>query len=244
MSALRWYWTLLVLVLVLTGLEETRAQKSEPRAAPGVSMFRGADQYNFAILLGGSGYQCYWHFAHQTGRFYLTYMVQRVSTMSADRRVHVTVLSPEGVPVAYSDKPLDQITLETQMTGFYQMCFGNFLNKFGTMQVYLDFGVYYEGSEPQVKSEEELQIDADQLNSTLTNIQEITGKLKSNLFHMWRYFNYGRMKRSTDHYLLESNSAYVTWWSAAQSLLIIMAGYLQLYTIKRFFHTQPNRPRC
>jgi len=31
--------------------------------------------------------------------------------------------------------------------GFYQMCFSNFHSHFGIMQVFLNFGVYYEGQE-------------------------------------------------------------------------------------------------
>ncbi|KAL2093049.1 hypothetical protein ACEWY4_010361 [Coilia grayii] len=239
MPALLWYW---ILTLLLVSLQ-TRAQKTEPRAGPSGTLFRGSDQYDFAILLPGSGYQCFWHFAHQTGRFYLTYMVQWVSGMSGDRRLHVTVLSPEGRQVAFSDEPSGQINFQTQATGFYQMCFGNFLNKFANMQVYLDFGVYYDGLGAPGKENED-KIDEEQLNGTISHIQESTSKLNTYVVHMWRYYNYGRMKRATDHYLLLSNSSYISWWSAAQSVVILTAGYLQLFIIKRFFHTQANRPLC
>lgn len=46
------------------------------------------------------------------------------------------------------------------------MCFGNYMNRFGSMQVYLDFGVYYEG--PISQDEEE---KTKQLNSTISSIQ-------------------------------------------------------------------------
>ncbi|XP_041967259.1 transmembrane emp24 domain-containing protein 6-like [Alosa sapidissima] len=235
-----WCWTL-VLLLVSPG---PKAQKTEPKAGPSGTLFRGAAQYNFAILLPGSGLQCYWHFAHQSGRFYLTYMVQWVSGMSADRRLHVAVLSPEGIQVATLDEPSGQINFQTQVTGFYQMCFGNFINKFANMQVYLDFGVYYEDLRDVDSEDEEARKDEEQLNSTITNIQVSTDKLKTYVVHMWRFYNYGRMKRATDYYLLVSNSSYVSWWSAAQTVVILTAGYLQLFIIKRLLHSQSSMPRC
>lgn len=64
-------WILLLLLLS----PGPKAQKTEPQAGPSGTLFRGADQYNFAILLPGSGLECFWHFAHQSGRFYLTYIV-------------------------------------------------------------------------------------------------------------------------------------------------------------------------
>ncbi|XP_012683542.2 transmembrane emp24 domain-containing protein 6-like [Clupea harengus] len=234
-----WCRILLLLLLLLLVRPGIRAQKTEPSTG----LFRGSDQYDFAILLPGSGYQCFWHFTHQSGRFYLTYMVQWVSGMSADRRLHVTVLSPDGLLVASLDEPSGQINFQTQETGFYQMCLGNFVNKYGNMQVYLDFGVYYEGM-GDLEREDEREKYEEQLNSTISSIQMSASKLNTYVVNMWRFYNYGRMKRTTDHYLLVSNSNYISWWSAAQSIVILTAGYLQLFIIKQFFHTQTNKPRC
>ncbi|KAL0154085.1 hypothetical protein M9458_050544, partial [Cirrhinus mrigala] len=54
------------------------------------------------------------------------------------------------------------------------------------------------------------------------------------------------MRRGADFYLLQSNSTYVNSWSALQSLVIITAGYLQLYFLKSLFKTKPaegDKPR-
>lgn len=68
------------------------------------------------------------------------------------------------------------------------------------------------------------------------------------MFHMFRYYTFGRMRKSADHFLLLSNSQYVSWWSAALSLLILTSGYLQLLFLKRLFITtasgEEERPRC
>lgn len=52
-------------------------------------------------------------------------------------------------------------------TGFYQLCLNNQQNHFGFMQVYLNFGVYYEAFEPDKKQPEERK----ELNDTLEAIE-------------------------------------------------------------------------
>ncbi|RXN16473.1 transmembrane emp24 domain-containing 6-like protein [Labeo rohita] len=74
-----------------------------------------------------------------------------------------------------------------------------------------------------------------------------SNRLQRFVFHMWCYYNYERMRRGADFYLLQSNSTYVNSWSALQRLVIITAGYLQLYFLKRLFKTKPaegDKPRC
>lgn len=169
------------------------------------------------------------------------------------------------------------------------MCFSNFHNHFGNMQVFLSFGVYYnsfqdaaQGKEEEKKKKEEMSKD---LNNTLSIIEvhahyrvyrcskvprfsydrscegddgedeDRTLVLQSSshtvevyVFHMFRYYSFGRMRRSADYFLLVSNSQYVSWWSMALSLLVITSGYLQLFFLKRLFVTKPSgeeaRPRC
>lgn len=55
--------------------------------------------------------------------------------------------------------------------GFYQMCFSNFHNRFGSMQVFMHFGVYYEGQKEEEKNKKEE--DMKQINNTLSFIQVI-----------------------------------------------------------------------
>lgn len=59
--------------------------------------------------------------------------------------------------------------------GFYQMCFSNFHNHFGNMQVFLSFGVYYHGIQDPAKQKEEEKKKKEEvsrdLNNTLSIIQ-------------------------------------------------------------------------
>ncbi|KAK2867533.1 hypothetical protein Q8A67_025650 [Cirrhinus molitorella] len=208
-------------------------------------LFWGADQYDFSIMLRAGDVQCYWHFAHFGENFYLNFMVQLVTGVALDRHLSVTVNAPSGLIVGKVDNARGQIAFNAKETGFYQMCFSNFHNRFGSMQVFLHFGVYYEGQKEEEKNKKEE--DMKQINNTLSFIQESSNRLQRFVFHMWRHYNYERMRRGADFYLLQSNSTYVNSWSAVQSLVIITAGYLQLYFLKRLFKTKPaegDKPRC
>ena len=64
--------------------------------------------------------------------------------------------------------------------GFYQMCFSNFHNRFGTMQVFLSFGVYYDGYQDPAKSKEEEKKKKEEVSKDLNNtlgIIEVTNLL-------------------------------------------------------------------
>ncbi|XP_071059523.1 transmembrane emp24 domain-containing protein 6-like [Pseudochaenichthys georgianus] len=178
--------------------------------------------------------------------------VQWVTGVGHDRHLSVTVNAPSSLIMATVDDAKGQINFETEETGFYQMCFSNFHNRFGTMQVFLSFGVYYDGYKDPDKTKEEEKKKKEEaskdLNNTLSVIEGATHKVENHVFHMFRYYNFGRMRKSTDFFLLLSNSQYVTWWSLFLSLLIVTSGYLQLLFLKRLFisksGTKEEKPRC
>ncbi|XP_006860270.1 PREDICTED: transmembrane emp24 domain-containing protein 6 [Chrysochloris asiatica] len=231
-------------LVILNLVASARTQKTEPLSGSGDQpLFRGADRYDFAIMISPGGIECFWQFAHQTGYFYFSYEVQRTLGMSHDRHVAATTYTPQGFLIDTSQNVRGQINFYTQETGFYQLCLSNQQNHFGSVQVYLNFGVFYEGPEMNHKENERKQ-----LNDTLDAIEESTRKVQINIFHMWRYYNFARMRKMADFFLLQSNYNYVNWWSTAQSLIIVLSGILQLYFLKRLFNapatTETKKPRC
>ncbi|XP_034535102.1 transmembrane emp24 domain-containing protein 6 [Notolabrus celidotus] len=215
-------------------------------------LFWGSDQYDFAVVLRASGMECFWHFAHRGETFYLNFMVQWVTGVGHDRHLSVHVNAPSGLLVSKVDDAKGQISFEATETGFYQMCFSNFHNRFGTMQIFLSFGVYYDDfQDPSKRLEEEKkkkeEVSKD-LNNTLSVIEASCHKLENRVFHIFRFYTFGRMRKSADYYLLRSNSQYISWWSTALSLLIVTSGYLQLLFLKRLFITKTSaeveKPRC
>ena len=66
----------ILLVLLLTA-DWSEAQKSEPAlGGSGGGGFRGSDCYDFALVVPASTQECFWHFAHQSGNFYVDHMVR------------------------------------------------------------------------------------------------------------------------------------------------------------------------
>ncbi|KAG7259333.1 hypothetical protein CRUP_000671 [Coryphaenoides rupestris] len=72
----------LLLVLMLAA-DWSEAQKSEPAlGVSGGGGFRGSDRYDFALVLPAASRECFWHFAHQSGNFYLDHMASVVKLQS------------------------------------------------------------------------------------------------------------------------------------------------------------------
>ncbi|KAM4734277.1 transmembrane emp24 domain-containing protein 6 [Anableps anableps] len=208
-------------------------------------LFWGADQYDFSVVLPAAGTECFWHFAHHGERFYLSFMVQWVTGVGLDRHLSVTVNAPSSLLISTVDDAKGQINFEVKETGFYQMCLSNFHNRFSTMQVFLSFGVYYDKQNPSTGEGEDLK-ERDKLNTTLSIIEAAANKVERHVFHMFRYYSFGRMRKSADYFLLQSNSRYITWWSMALSVLIVTSGYLQLFFLKSLFvsKAETEKPRC
>lgn len=63
-------------VALLSLLGPAGSRKTEPLSeASDQPLFRGADRYDFAIVIPGGATECFWQFAHQSGHFYFSYEV-------------------------------------------------------------------------------------------------------------------------------------------------------------------------
>nr|XP_033797908.1 telomeric repeat-binding factor 2-like isoform X8 [Geotrypetes seraphini] len=169
--------------------------------------------------------------------------VQWASGIAQDRHITATAHDPQGFLIQTSQDIRGQINFETKETGFYQLCLNNWKNHFGSVQIYLSFGVYYDGFGVEHEGQERQK-----LNDTLATIEESARKVQIQVFHMWRFYNFARMRKGADYFTLLSNYNYVNWWSVVQSVVIVLSGVLQLYFLKRLFHIQTTtdtlKPRC
>ncbi|KAM6253181.1 transmembrane emp24 domain-containing protein 6 [Porphyrio hochstetteri] len=233
---------LLLVVLLALLLGPAGCPRTEPLSGPSQEpLFRGADRYDFAIVIQAGTVECFWQLAHQGGHFFFSYEVQRATGIGNSRNILATASDPRGVQLGTSQHVRGQISFLTKETGFYQLCLNNEQNHFGFMQVYLNFGVYYEGSSTENRQAEGRK----ELNSTLEAMEVSIRRLQLRLFHMWRFYHLARMRRGADSFLLESNHRYVSWWSAAQSCAILLSGALQLRCLKRLFSAQSSgRQQC
>ncbi|KFP29712.1 Transmembrane emp24 domain-containing protein 6, partial [Colius striatus] len=153
------------------------------------------------------------------------FQVQRATGIGNSRSILVTARDPNGIQLGASEHGRGQINFLTRETGFYELCLDNQKNHLGFMQVYLNFGVYYEDFK------EDKQTEKKELNNTLEAIG-----LRA--FPLGGFYNSARMRAAADSILLDSNHSYVSWWSMAQSCVIVLSGVLQLHCLKRLFHVQ------
>ncbi|NXS67628.1 TMED6 protein, partial [Pandion haliaetus] len=232
----------MLLLAFLALLGTAGCPKTDPlRGSSQEPLFHGADRYDFAIVIPAGTVECFWQFAYQSGNFFFSYEVQRATGITTNRNILATASDPNGFQLGISQHIRGQINFLTKESGFYQLCLDNQHNHFGFMQVYLSFGVYYEGFNTENKQPEERK----ELNDTLEAIGVSVQKLQLHIFHMWRFYNFARMRKGADSFLLESNYNYVNWWSMAQSCVIVLSGALQLYFLKRLFNVQTSsRQKC
>ncbi|XP_057692144.1 transmembrane emp24 domain-containing protein 6 [Corythoichthys intestinalis] len=208
-------------------------------------LFWGADQYDFAMVLPAAGMDCVWHFAHYGEKFYLNFVVQWVTGVGHDRHLSVTVNAPSGLLLSTVDNADGQIELDVKETGFYQMCFSNFHNRFGSMQVSLSFGVYYDHAPPEQQNQNKKDTAIKKLNDTLSIIEASSQRVENTVFHMFRHYNSGRMRHGADEFLLVSNQRRVNCCSAALSVLVVLAGFLQLRFLQSLFgRNADSEPRA
>ncbi|KAM6063643.1 transmembrane emp24 domain-containing protein 6 isoform 1-T1 [Theristicus caerulescens] len=158
----------MLLLVLLAMLGPASCPRTEPLSGSGQEpLFRGADRYDFAIVIPAGTVECFWQFAHQSGNFFFSYEVQRATGIANSRTILATASDPSGFQLGVSQHVRGQINFLTKETGFYQLCLDNQQNHFGFMQVYLNFGVYYEGFDVENKQPEEQK----ELNDTLGAIE-------------------------------------------------------------------------
>ncbi|NXX85170.1 TMED6 protein, partial [Urocolius indicus] len=227
---------MMLLLLLLLLLGPAGCPRTEPLSGAGTEpLFHGADRYDFAVIVPAGAVECFWQFAHQSGSFFFSYEVQRATGIGNSRSILVTARDPNGIQLGASQHVRGQISFLTRETGSYELCLDNQQNHLGFMQVYLNFGVYYEDFN------EDKQTEKKELNNTLEAIGGSIRKLQLRVFHTWRFYRLLRMRAAADSTLLDSNRSYVSRWSAAQSCVIVLSGLLQLHGLKRLFHAQPPR---
>ncbi|XP_051884651.1 transmembrane emp24 domain-containing protein 6 [Pristis pectinata] len=228
-------FTYLCAVLLISG----RCQKSESMSSSsGSVIFHGANQYDFSIVVDGGGQECFWQYADQKGYFYFSYEVQWVMGLQKDRTITATINAPDGGLIDTSSETSGQINFKTTQSGFYQLCLNNFLSHFGSKQIFISFGTYYDFDEEK-ETVNKVNVH---LNDTVSAIQETTIELQNYVFHMWRYYNFARMHKGADYFAALALSNYVYRWSFTQSVVIVFSGVLQLYFLKQLF-ASTKRPQ-
>lgn len=66
----------MLLLLLLALLGPAGCPRTEPLSGSSQEpLFRGADRYDFAVVIPGGTVECFWQFSHQGGNFFFSYEV-------------------------------------------------------------------------------------------------------------------------------------------------------------------------
>ena len=85
---------LLVVVLVLVGPASPGPSKDLNPGMTDQDLFWGQDQYDFSVVLHGSGQDCFWHFAHKGETFYLSFQVRPYLALPSLTLSYLALISP------------------------------------------------------------------------------------------------------------------------------------------------------
>ncbi|PWA19903.1 hypothetical protein CCH79_00016594 [Gambusia affinis] len=217
-----------LIVLCFWGFSHCGLQTKPGSSRTDQELFWGADQYDFSVVLPAAATECFWHFAHHGEKFYLSFLVQWVTGVGLHRDLSVTVNAPSSLLISTADDTKGQINFEVKETGISDYCCCHLQQ----LHIYTFFST--------------LNMCLSNFHNRFSTMQAATSKVERDVFHMFRYYSFSRMRKSADHFLLLSNSQYITWWSMALSLLIVTSGYLQLLFLKSLFvsKAEAEKPRC
>ncbi|KAK2560388.1 Transmembrane emp24 domain-containing protein 7 [Acropora cervicornis] len=170
-----------------------------------------------------SGFECFYEDLMENTDCSLEY----APITGADPRIDVFVQSPDG-EYLYKEvkKDYDLHKFKVPKNGTYTICFSNvFEFSIGENLVYFDL----------IKDDEGYDGVGDGSPTALTHFEKSFVTIHENFNLIERYQNYHRLREANGRVAAEYLSQRVQWWSAGQSFVIVMVGFVQVYVLRRFF---------
>merc|ERR1719336_2570416 len=190
-------------------------------SAPGVAM-------EYKVHVDAAKEDCYWQYVHKGATFYMSSQVLK----GGDGNIGVAVRQPSGAIVHnYAWKPSAEYEEEHAIGGYYSVCLDNQFSRFSGKLVNLYMTTFkYDEWEKMAAEIEELDIKAG-------NMTEILSSVDKRVQVMRQFQQLSRGLESRDFNVLLANSNYVTTWSLAQAIVVIVCGITQVYFVKKLFES-------
>lgn len=175
------------------------------------------------LELKDNAVQCFYEEIEQGKRCFLEFQVTRGGNYDVD-----VVLYGPGDRIIYQKqrKQYDSVDFTTTESGEHYFCFSNEFSSFTHKVVYFDFAT---GNEPPITEE------IGKTHKAFTQLEVSIMKVHEALTLIRDYQTHHRLRegkgRSTAEYLNER----VQYWSLGESLLMVLAGLLQVFILRRFF---------
>jgi len=194
-------------------------------SAPGVAM-----EYKVHVEAGKE--DCYWQYVHAGATFYVSAQVLK----GGDGSVGVGIRQPKGKVVhPYSWKPNAEYEESDAQGGYYSVCLDNQFSKFSAklVNIYITTFRYDEWE----KFSEELK----DLDMSVGNFTEVLSSVDKRVQVMRQFQQLSRGLESRDYNVLLANSNYVTTWSIASAIVVIVCGITQVYFVKKLFESPTTK---
>ncbi len=86
--------------------------------------------------------------------------------------------------------------------------------------------------EERVRAHLDAQVANDE---TIVRARNTVGNITQNIIEMFTHQALSRFKQAKDEQLLDANNSLVFYWSLSQLVLVVFAGFFQVFFIKRLF---------
>lgn len=123
-------------------------------------------------------------------------------------------------------KQFDTHQWTAAMSGQYTFCFSNEFSTFSHKLVYFEFIVGEEDPLPNINHE---------AATAMTKFEAAAMNIHENLNSIFDALTHYRLSEATGRKRAEDLNSRVFWWSAMETLAVVLIGAVQVYTLKSFF---------
>lgn len=193
----------------------------------------GSFNVEFKFEIGPGKVECFYQPMLNGTQLFISYEVltggdRNIDFFLRDERLEILVhksWKTEGI--------FDQII---QTRGIYELCFDNSYSRFASKLVF-----FYMSAFVPEHWDEYLKELAD-IHKTVANFSVSLQTLQQNIKNAVIHQSSSRMYVMLDYYTIMGNNKYVQYWSILQCIVIISASCLQVFFLRRLFHSKNVTP--
>ncbi|XP_033642631.1 transmembrane emp24 domain-containing protein 6-like [Asterias rubens] len=196
--------------------------------------------FQLTFILERGTEQCFFQKVKTGFKFQLHY---HASSRDVEHNMRVIIKTDRGERLYTSFNNIeDEFERDVDKDETYNLCFGNFASRYHAKKVSMTIDMFEENTLQKyftLKAETE---------HNLANASDSIQRTWRQMFRVSRQQYMLRFSTELDTMLQSSNADYILYWSIAQATIIILAGFIQVWTLRSFFNvktvTPTQKPRC
>ncbi|XP_012937856.1 transmembrane emp24 domain-containing protein 5 [Aplysia californica] len=190
-------------------------------------------QHEFKVDIPGSTEDCFFQAVSEGAQMHVSFEVLK----GGDKNVDFYVRDQNWqVMEVQNYKQSGTYNLENARAGTYAICIDNVFSRFGTKLVYIYIVTFV------MQEWVQFQMELSSLHLMAANFTTSLNDVQSSVEYMKQSQAAARFHVIRDWYLVQGNNYYVFMWSLIQCALILIAGAVQVFTVRRLFRTTNVTP--